>query len=141
MAKKDTTPLHERLDITFAEYGALLAVREMLKAGVLLHRPTKYTPAAHVFNMGISCTTNDHCGSVGCIGGTMGLVMGLDAGDAAQFVYSASNNTRLRRLFFPNMSSARYRHITPKNAVRAINNFLNPKIANPWEGIKLKNAR
>lgn len=125
-----TKPLHEQRGISFAELGALLGTREMLKAHIVEEniRGRRYaTPHQHDFNMDISCRTNE-CGSVSCIGGTMGLVMGLDGDAAAGYVEgNGSSDAPLNELFFPNHEKGvctKYGTIKPRQAIKAINNWL-----------------
>lgn len=82
--------------------------------------------------MRITCKTNDECGSVGCIGGTMGLIMGKNAEDSHYYVQNARGN--LRNLFFPPRSSAEYEAITAKQMLQAINNFLDTGNAD-WKAV------
>lgn len=149
MTEHTKTPhLHERLGLTFAQLGALLGVRELLKMEALefAHRGGYITwenaihasGSAHLFNMNVACRMNEHCGSVGCIGGSMGLLLGMTAPQATTFTETAPY--KLRELFYPKMAKHRYvtvdyDKITPAQAIKAINNFLAGK--RPWEGIKL----
>lgn len=115
---------HEELGLTFAEYGALLGTRAMLERKVLIHDVNvafRNVGAKHVFNMSIACETNQSCGSVTCIGGTMGLIMGLGHHNADRYVGKA--NGGLRRLFFP-PDVLKYAKIKPEWTIKAIDNFL-----------------
>lgn len=121
---------HQELGITFAEYGALLGTRAMLVEEVLRFTPEKVTvPNIHAFNMGIACIGHS-CGSVSCIGGTMGLIMGKGRDGADAYTYEHGYHT-LGPLFFPGRDRSTvgydvdYNVITPAQAVAAIDNFLN----------------
>lgn len=123
---------HDKLGLTFSQYGALLATKAMLERGDLKHikepqrdhdgLPTD-VGSAHVFNMNWACYKNKECGSVHCIGGTMALVMGMSPSEAESFVGSATG--AMHRLFFPGVgNSGNYKKITTKQAVQAIDNYL-----------------
>lgn len=150
VTRKVREHIHEKLGITFAEYGALLGVREMLKLRNLVHRPDVPTTLAaheaaryvrkgeHGFNMSVSCG-GQSCGSIACIGGSMGQIMFADNETADVYVRTSRLNADdashahsavLHDLFFPNsLSSAGWVKITPRHAVKAIDNFL--KDGNP----------
>lgn len=150
------THVHERRHITFQEYGALLAVREMLRRGDLLvsakhdvvRVPKRKLDMAepecadvacakegcHVFDMHTSGKKYG-CGTVGCIGGMMGFIMGVRSDT---YVNSSATpelddgprpgeaSHSLYPLFYPPRTSDTYpwAWITPKSAVKAIDNFL-----------------
>jgi hypothetical protein len=123
--------VHEMRGITFAEYGALLGVCEMLKNGTL-NPTTKRSPAElvkgrHGFNMHVpGCATE--CASVGCIGGTMALIMGQIPYDYVGFScqHTAPHSETLDELFFPPDDSTPdpWAWIKPAVAVKAIDNWL-----------------
>lgn len=145
MTAKRPKSLHEKRKVTFAELIALYGTRAMLQEKVLTfnkyrRRGDSFYPAPHEheFNMAVVCRQNE-CGTVGCIGGTMGIVLGL-----YPMEYVAANNSRMGRLayppglfenhptrrsaalhdlFFPPEKYA-YSTITPQQAVKAINNWL-----------------
>lgn len=147
--------LHERRGISLAELGALLGTRELIARGYLKHRAAPYTGGTwsnldfdklagrvgseHVFNMGIACKTNTSCGSVQCIGGTMGWLMGKTTAEADMYVHSVNGyadlpgGPPLANLFYPPnyVSASRrsqryqgYNTITSKQALQAIDNWL-----------------
>lgn len=141
MAKRQLH-LHERRRITFQEYGALLATRELLARGDLEFAPGRDCPlpGLHQFNMGTK-GEKYKCGSIGCIGGTMALIMGVniswyvnsgsDREPGRLFSEGTSLNERtmcsqsLGKLFYPpGASSHEWRWITPWIAVKAIDNWL-----------------
>jgi hypothetical protein len=124
--------LHEKRGISFAELGALLGVRTLLANGLLAHVPYRnHGRSGHRFNMAVACSTNDQCGSVQCIGGAMGVIMGYDKDGAVRYVENASGG--LSKLFFP-PQDYRYVAIEPKQAIKAIDNFL--KVGKPlWEKV------
>lgn len=148
---------HEKLGISFAEYGALLGTRAMLAAKVIEHG-TQLQPNKHLFDMGTACTM-ERCGSVTCIGGTMGLIMFDSPTKAQEFVDAAFCDVHAVRaappsiwseLFFPGIVSLgqkgkwkgrytlNYERITPKQAILAIDNFLSGKTKRPWPKAVLK---
>lgn len=145
MAKKSKTKvmrrpkkhLHEKLGITFPQLGVLLGTRELLKMGALTYSTADRRHAEngeHLFNMNIALRNNSECGSVGCIGGTMAMLMGMNSLNGIKFVHSHDiPGDRLKELFFPK-GVHDYSCITPALAVKAINNFL--KTGNPsWRKV------
>lgn len=139
-----TKHLHEKLGITFQELAALFAVRALLDRQLISFTPdSDIEPEAgeHMFNMNIGCVTH-HCGSIGCIGGYMGMVMGVDG---SHYVASKQDDgllgprAPLRALFYP-PNDLRWDTIEPHHAVKAIDNFI--KAGDPmwWsiEGIEEK---
>ena len=140
-AKKevDTRHMHEKLGISFQELGALLGVRNMLAAGLMatstgsdvLNMDLAEDKGCHVFDMNYPGQVIG-CGSVACIGGSMAMLMGKNP---RNYVSTNGSETKLGPLFWPRNNVVRYRSITQKMAVRAIDNFLNygdPK----WDTIK-----
>jgi hypothetical protein len=94
-----------------------------------------------IFNMDTATRTTE-CGSVGCIGGWMGTMMGLGVEDACDFVLGYMNRGRFKELFFPPTPKDKhgepvedyYDKITAAHAVKAIDNFT--KTGKPkWETI------
>lgn len=129
--------LHEKRRITFQELGAVLGTRALLAGGHIKHASTSIpVPGAHVFNMHEACLSRD-CGTVACIGGTMGLLMGLptdwrnvDARNPTSVKHYVGNgfmhgahSPALKTLFFP-PSNIDWDLITNKIAVKAIDNWL-----------------
>lgn len=129
---------HEKLGITFAEFGALLGTKALLEQHALKYqgynanardglRYVEAVPHTHAFNMNIGCTAKE-CGTVSCIGGTMALIMGHGEVAAVNYVDHYHSNS-LSLLFFPNEDVpsnqlVNYNAITPQQAVIAIDNFL-----------------
>jgi hypothetical protein len=118
-------------------YAALVKVRNGLKSGRI--------PEDH-FNMGVIVSSGDreiqgHCGTVGCIGGWMGIYLSrqysvalkdycaLKNGyDLEDFVVDQSRTYGYRDLFFPHVLDdldISWSAVTPGMAVDAIDNFLN----------------
>lgn len=130
--------LHERRGLSFAEYGALLGVRELLASGQMAHtKRDSVAGSQHLFNMGVTCNANEGCGSVQCIGGAMALIMGMGDLDARRFVGGRRDQAGLGELFYPPTKYA-FRLIEPQQAVQAIDNFR--KYGKPrWETILRKN--
>lgn len=129
--------------LTTKERGALVAVRDMLASGEIVHkRNADSLPGSmrehfviglkRIFNMGCTAEATE-CGSVGCIGGWMGAMMGMTIDEAADFVADAqagddnywneNKGNKFSDLFFP-PAKINYERITEKQAVRAINSFL-----------------
>jgi len=113
---------HSKLKISFAELGALLGTRAMLANKVIVDAKGINEPQKnkHSFNMGAVCNVA-RCGSVACIGGTMGQIMGIDA-----FSYVLRKDTLgapISNLFFPPQKYD-FSKITPAQAIKAIDNFL-----------------
>lgn len=130
-------PLHERRGVTFQELGALLAVRELLKMGELTHVVgrcsdmsfERMSQGEHLFNM---CDTGREsgCGSIGCIGGTMAMIMGLHD-TTSSYVCGPRHSSKLHDLFFPS-NAIWWPEITAAHAVEAIDNWL--QTGNPgWD--------
>jgi hypothetical protein len=130
----------EELGITQQELDALLAVRSGLAAGLLEHTSykklkAKSDPKSLAFNMDIAYTKHD-CGTVGCIGGWMGVFMHthkLEADKEIDYnnVRHYVNNKRsynLEELFFPLEThdgfTVDYDSISSAMALQAIDNFL-----------------
>jgi hypothetical protein len=124
--------LHERRGVSFAEIGALLGTRNLIAAGLLEARTATnfYEPGAHLFDIRVSCRNNDNCGTVSCIGGTMALIMGMDADAARGYVGTRGHSESLQELFYPDIfyeddGERAWDKVTPAVAVKAIDNWLN----------------
>lgn len=131
--------LHEKLGITFQELGALLGTRALIVSGALVHDGTKRCdPGVHKINMNCACDVYE-CGSVHCIGGTMGLLMGKDQWETDTYVRKSRYESPLGDLFYPPVPDNRsltvgaaaepsggafYLTITPDKMLAAIDNFL-----------------
>lgn len=130
MAKK--LHIHERRHITFAEYGALLGTRAMLALNALTTTDNGCLVAGeHKFNMRRALLVKD-CGTVGCIGGHMALIMGKTDNNAPHFCgpdltateyVETGRSDSLLALFYP-PREYNYKKITPAQAVKAIDNWL-----------------
>lgn len=130
------THIHERLGLTFQEYAALLAVRQLLVSGdIKLTYSNKPCDNGHYFNMAEPLIKGDEpnteCGSVGCIGGYMAFVMGMHYGDVMDFVNAHTKDEEghqarlIRDLFFPpDDGQFSWNDLTPEMAVEAIDNFI-----------------
>ena len=131
MAKKYKSE-HERLGITFAEFGALLGTEAMLREHNLQHTPVRYAQDkhSHKFNMALACDFNG-CGTVSCIGGTMALIMGMNMREnVLDYVGirlgEGRHSPALKPLFFPpkeDVLGIEWDAITPAQALKAIANF------------------
>ncbi len=140
MAKKH---LHEKRGISFVELGAMLGVRELLKQGLM-----EFTGSAHgmiggqhEFHMACTIQEDGDCGSIGCIGGTMGMLMGMGRNQAHNYVMSHHSDdymagrkpgdpkSPLTNLFYPPMSR-NWNKATPAKAIQAIDNWLKTGKAN-----------
>jgi hypothetical protein len=70
-----------------------------------------------------------NCGTVGCIGGWLGIQLGMDKDEASGFVMGTSRLSPFYELFYPHEIDqntpqiSRWKKITPKMAVMAIENF------------------
>lgn len=150
MAKPTAQVVHDKRKITFAELGALLGTRTMIANNLIVHVPDpdnmaeqldgRMEEGEHLFTMEITCKS-EGCGSIGCIAGTMALIMGIGvpATYVSKHFHDPEFNTRpIAKLFYPPQRYD-YSKITPKQAVKAIDNFLeygNPK----WASILGKKA-
>jgi hypothetical protein len=140
---------HEKLKITFQEYGALLGVRAMLQVGILEDTldvcGLYFKSNKHHFNMD-SIGGVKGCGSVGCIGGNMAIIMNPYLGNEyvdseyinvnSEYVseYVTTNRSEsLSKLFYPPRKYD-YNLITSKMALKAIDNFLTTKKPH-WEKV------
>ena len=129
MAKQKT---HEQLGITMGELIALQGVRSMLAGGILKYHKYhhNYKEKAHTFNMSCPLIKNDHCGSIGCIGGYMSMALGEDPKDYVSRhdpldpgLFLDAKRQNLGKLFYP-PDRLSYSKITIKQAIKAIDNFL-----------------
>lgn len=133
MAKKLQIKTHVQLGLRYATYVALLGVRELLKTRIVTHNPNVTGARGSAlnhhkqdqnlplrFNMRHVASRAD-CGTVGCIGGHIALVLGVS--HPSIFVENAP--PALYELFYPEIvSSSDWNNITEKMAVKAINNYL-----------------
>ena len=148
MAKKQYKT-HEELGITFAEWGALWGFKAIAEAGIVLkHVPAKAQspwilmreyPGVHFFDMGMTCKI-DGCGSVACIGGTVGMFCQMP--NPGGYVNNIGDNrdretSTLEPLYFPKWNNGGdvrlkskelgnygWEKITPEMAAAAVDNFL-----------------
>lgn len=124
------------------EEAALRAVRDMLAGGLIEHEPSPdiswrdgpvqafVMTMKRLFNMGETAGATE-CGSVACIGGWMGAMMGMDHEESAEFVMRYEDRGKFKTLFYP-PAIYDYALIKPTHAVKAIDNFLangNPRWA------------
>lgn len=118
------------LQISDDEYRALQIVREKLLAGKFQHVKEFGSGVApdykgKAFNMGCPMDANGTrrgCGQVGCIGGWMGIEMGMTVQESDSYVRRRETHPTLGDLFYPiahNLNS-----LTDKEAGHAIGNFL-----------------
>ena len=140
MAKKHIKS-HEKLGISFAEYGALLGTRAMLANKALTYvyvrendmgeydYEEKLDENRHKFTMGCILESKG-CGTVGCIGGHMGLILGKAHIDD----YTADTDNVLNALFYP-PHRYNYDKITADYAVKAIDRFMQGHVTDPWNGL------
>lgn len=133
--------LHEKRGISFAELGALLGTRALLemqgefaKASPKREQKCCVMPGVHRLDMGETMRQYG-CGTVGCIGGHMAVILGETDGPAhvphtrdekahRYVMVKNSNGTPLHNLFFPPFQHDKWYRITPKIAVQAIDNWL-----------------
>ncbi len=104
--------------MTPQEHEALLRTRALLAAPDTVHGAADAAPRApHEFSMQITYHKSE-CGTCACIGGWMGVFMGLSEPDIDAFVRSPEFTS----LFFPDLPD--FDAITPSLAVEAIDNLL-----------------
>lgn len=148
---------HEKLGITFQELGALLGTRALLASGTLTHvalgvksycSKAVVDPSEHDFTMRYALQQNG-CGTMGCIGGTMAMIMSNTDLSACSYVenggFPSTEETRgdgrygaMRELFYPPVGNDfNWDRITPDVAVRAIDLFLAGKAIN-WRALTVK---
>lgn len=121
---------HQDLRITLSQLGALYGVRGLLaNKQVTMHRVTddKATTLSaaqacvgskHLFHMSQIFDENQHCGSIGCIGGYMGNILG-----DGSLVCHQEPGDAFYELFYP-YGVKDWNKITPQHAIKAIDNFL-----------------
>lgn len=122
------------LELSEEEYDAHVRVLHMLERGELVHwtwerngpKLADVPPGAKWFNMRYS-TLEDSCGTVACIGGWVGLVMGLSELQASEYVSDVGEGARAR-LYYPHWrggftEQSRYK-ITTEEAAQALRNYL-----------------
>lgn len=121
--------LHEIRQVKFVELGAVLAVREMVKRGLITidqEESIDLNNKMHILDMHNPMTKTE-CGSVGCIGGYMGLLQGLPypyhyVMECGKFVSSKdAASPALHDLFYPPVNSW---YFTAKELIQAIDNWL-----------------
>lgn len=122
MAKRkvSTKSLHERRGVTYQEMGAFLAVKGMLQEKVLTHARDPWVELKagdHLINMEVTGKVKD-CGSIGCIGGNMAIVMGRDP----DVYVPAQRGCVLGDLFYPPDQYV-YKRITAAHMLKAMNNW------------------
>lgn len=136
-----------RLGIEEKELKALAAVRNDLALGEIkrtdVNAKTMVDPlnADHDdgaldlqdkvnFNMQVGARNYKECGSVHCIGGGMGIKMGLTLIEADHYVRYMDKDVPLFPLLYPGSNEEGgddqydYNKITPKQAIQAIDNFI-----------------
>lgn len=144
---------HEKLGITFQELGALLGTRALLASGTLTHvalgaktwcGKAVIDPNAHDFTMRYALQ-QDGCGTMGCIGGTMAMIMDHNGLSACTYVEDgglrqppddgSGRYGAMRELFYPPChTDFNWDRITPTVAVKAIDAFLAGKGVN-WKAL------
>ena len=121
-----------QLRITAKEYEALLKVRDLLsKREVLFDMGTILNEKRYRRGFGKDV---HNCGTVGCIGGWMAVIMhgGLDdfnfdrmSDDVISYV-ERGRSSALDKLFYPGgVHVDLWSEITPGHAIRAMDNFMN----------------
>jgi hypothetical protein len=121
--------IHEIRGITLQEYGALLGTRALLATQALVPADDAFdaVPHKHLFRMDKTMHVNDKCGTLGCIGGHMGLIMGYEChgyllGSVHHYVVHGKSRN-MEALFFPKGIDDTS-PITPNQAVQAIDNWI-----------------
>lgn len=152
-----TTLSSEELGISPELFEALKRVRYGLANNLMRHVPYEdeiEIPRRFNFNMAYSGREAYNCGTIACIGGWAYIIMNgtrdhdgtykYDNKAVSDFVYRPPT-PQLRDLFFPGSQNGRdevnwgvnkynYKTITPEQAVKAIDNYLNTGDAN-WQEI------
>ena len=116
---------HEGLGISLREWLGLIGMAVALDSGILpMHAQRDRAKGEHIFNLATVCEHDGHCGTVGCIGGYVGLMMGMGAEDTSRYVDTAG--LPLSHLYYPNRGGAALSstRVTPKQAAKAICNVL-----------------
>ena len=124
-----------QLGITAKEYEALLKVRDLLsKREVLFNMSAIISDKKYHHGYGKDV---HNCGTVGCIGGWMAVIMRnkLDNFDFNKVKCSAidsvidyvvdKHSQSLHKLFYPALVNIEWSEITPSQAICAIDNFMN----------------
>lgn len=124
----------QELNITDEEYVALNDVRIGLCNGTYAHHNSMraklakmgVTPAVSGFNMGQWLDKKASCGTIGCIGGWMGVALNRP--------YRNAHSKSLNPLFYPyeRGDGGAWEDITPKEASMACANFLKGNVFYPW---------
>lgn len=146
------TKTFRELKISEREFTALQNVRNKLASGQFVHVPDNdavyeaggwrnwLRPGRKVFNMGQCFITGSKgeprksCGQVGCIGGWMGIEMGMDEYDAAAYVERAESREHpFHHLFYP--FEYKMGELNDKMAVGAIDAFLDGN-KRPWDAVR-----
>ena len=142
---------HEKLGITAQELIALKGVRDGLKYGLFEHRDAADPehPTSRIFNMGVwqNKVSEAHdedgrtwsCGTVGCIGGWMGMLftplLFKNQKLAKTLEYEWQYSPPLKALFYPDIQGNLWTFITNEDAVKAINKFLKGDKF-PWQFVE-----
>lgn len=124
---------HEKLGLTLAEYGALLAVRTLLHNGDIVQTHAEVAEdGAHGFNMSVIWDTAPHDGTLGDIAGYMGYIMGMSPAQVRGWalLHAPTNqwsgslrDEPLAKLLYPPPGYA-WDHIGASHTVVAIHSFL-----------------
>lgn len=123
----------EELEISQAEYDAIIRVKDGLQAGNYIHvgedfaygDATGLDKGQKVFNMTIGFdSVGRSCGQVGCIGGWMGIELGLSPKDADSYVGEHDDHPTLGHLFYPEVPSPAWKVLDDKAAGFAIESWL-----------------
>jgi hypothetical protein len=126
-----------QLGIKQEELDALLLVRAWLAGGAPYDTITDFSGDPLEFRMEVVATSHN-CGTACCIGGAMGLAMGLDVYNANEYVLHRDKDA-LRELFMATeLDYAETQWsldmVTPAMALKAVDNFLNSGHAH-WDEV------
>ena len=136
---------HEALGITFHEWGALFAFKAIAEAGIVLKPvctlPAKTAtsldalfrtfPGVHFFNMAHAHSAEE-CGSVACIGGTVGMICQIPRPKSYVFSFEREKqNHPLSALYYPRWNNGTLAYLKRRGDFGAING---------WDRITLKMA-
>jgi hypothetical protein len=125
----------DELNISTAEYKALIQVADMLESGMITHQPSVIHPLTPIgFNMMFSVRVNE-CGTVCCIGGWVSVLMQgnlpntegvyhFNKHEVSDYVTAERPPHGLHELYYPKGDVNRWPLITADMAVKAIRNYL-----------------
>lgn len=130
MTDEDPFLYPNELEISDAEYDALIEILGWLEHDQFVHAHDHLFGSVHGFNMNSTLDSNGQC-ALGCIGGWMYAIMWRNqtsrTSNAYKYVRLGGHSEALTKLFYP--ESDEYllpdiEQITPAMALKAVTNFL-----------------